>query len=69
MEVDEVRHALNQLSYNHRLVIVLRFYLDQSFDEIARTLRISPKTARSRTYRALARLRPIFNIAEVLGND
>jgi RNA polymerase sigma-70 factor (ECF subfamily) len=66
---DEVRRALNRLTYDHRLVIVLRFYLDLSFEEIGRTLRISPQTARSRTHRALARLRPIFNTPEVLGNE
>lgn len=66
---DEVRRALERLSYDHRLAIVLRFYLDLSFDEIGRTLRISPQTARSRTHRALARLRPIFNVPEVLGNE
>ena len=66
---DEVRRALDRLSYDHRLVIVLRFYLDMSFDEIGKTLRISPQTARSRTHRALARLRPIFNVPEVLSNE
>ena len=66
---DEVRRALDRLTYDHRLVIVLRFYLDLSFDEIGRTLGIAPQTARSRTHRALARLRPIFNVPEVLGND
>lgn len=66
---DEVRRALGRLSYDHRLVIVLRFYLDLSFQEIGRTLQISPQTARTRTHRALARLRPIFNTPEVLGNE
>jgi len=56
---DEVRRALGRLSYDHQVVIVLRFYLDLSFDEIGRTLRISPRTAKSRTHRALDRLRPI----------
>lgn len=66
---DEVRRALDRLTYDHRLVIVLRFYLDLSFEEIGRTLQISPQTARSRTHRALARLRPIFNTPEVLSNE
>lgn len=66
---DEVHRALARLSYDHRLAIVLRFYLDLSFEEIGNTLRISPQTARSRTHRALARLRPIFNVPEVLAND
>lgn len=50
-------------------MIVLRFYLDLSFEQIGTTLRISPQTARSRTHRALARLRPIFKVPEVLGNE
>jgi len=66
---DEVRRALSRLSYDHRLAIVLRFYLDLSFDEIASMLQISPQTARTRIYRGLAQLRPIFNTPEVLGND
>jgi RNA polymerase sigma-70 factor, ECF subfamily len=66
---DEVRRALDRLTYDHRLVIVLRFYLDLPFEEIASMLRISPQTARTRTHRALARLRPIFEIPEVLGYD
>jgi RNA polymerase sigma-70 factor (ECF subfamily) len=66
---DEVRRALGRLSYDHRVVIVLRFYLDLSFEEIGRTLSISPRTAKSRTHRALDRLRPIFSVPEVIGNE
>jgi len=36
---------------------MLRYYLDLSFDEIALTTGISSKAAKSRTYRALERLR------------
>lgn len=56
---DEVRRALRRLSYDHQVVIVLRFYLDLSFEEMGRMLCISPRTAKSRTHRALDRLRPI----------
>jgi RNA polymerase sigma factor (sigma-70 family) len=56
---DEVRRALGRLSHDHQVVIVLRFYLDLTFEEIGRTLCISPRTAKSRTHRALDRLRPI----------
>jgi len=56
---DEVRRALGRLSHDHQVVIVLRFYLDLSFQEIGRALCISPRTAKSRTQRALDRLRPI----------
>jgi RNA polymerase sigma-70 factor (ECF subfamily) len=66
---DGVRQALNQLSYDQRVVIVLRYYLDLSFGQIGTTLGISPRTAKSRTHRALARLRPMFSIPEVIGNE
>ena len=56
---DEVRRALGRLSHDHQVVIVLRFYLDLSFQEIGHALCISPRTAKSRTQRALDRLRPI----------
>jgi RNA polymerase sigma factor (sigma-70 family) len=45
------------LPYDQRLVVILRFYLDLSYEEVAQTLRISTKAAKSRTYRALERLR------------
>jgi RNA polymerase sigma factor (sigma-70 family) len=53
----DVRQALNRLPHDQRLVLVLRFYLDLSFDEIGRTLGTSAKAAKSRTYRALEQLR------------
>ena len=53
----DLRRALQRLSHDHRLVLVLRFYLDMSFEEVAKTLGISSKAAMSRTYRALERLR------------
>jgi RNA polymerase sigma-70 factor (ECF subfamily) len=65
---DGVRLALNQLTYDHRMVIVLRYYLDLSFDQMGQTLGISPRTAKSRTHRALARLRPMFNTPELIGD-
>jgi RNA polymerase sigma-70 factor, ECF subfamily len=53
-----LRAGLGRLSTDDRLVLVLRYYLDLSFDEVAATLRISPPAARVRTHRALRRLRP-----------
>jgi DNA-directed RNA polymerase specialized sigma24 family protein len=40
-----------------KLAIVLRFYLDLPFQEIARVLNVSNVAARARVYRALQRLR------------
>ncbi len=45
-----------------RLVLVLRYFLDLPFEEIATTLGISTKAARSRVERAVHRLRPIVQV-------
>jgi RNA polymerase sigma-70 factor (ECF subfamily) len=50
--------ALMRLPHDQRLAIVLRYYLDQTFEDVGRALGISPKAAQSRVHRALARLRP-----------
>lgn len=57
----ELRRGLLQLSERDRLVLVLRYYLDLPFDEVAATLHISAGAARVRASRALARLRPIVD--------
>ena len=48
--------ALQQLSVDHRVVVVARFYLDWSEQQIADTLDIRPGTVKSRLSRALERL-------------
>ena len=53
----DLRRALHRLPHDQRLVVILRYYLDLSFDEVAEVMRISTKAAKSRTYRALERLR------------
>jgi len=53
----DLRRALGRLPYDQRLVLVLRYYLDLPFEEVGRTLGISTKAAKSRTHRALERLR------------
>jgi RNA polymerase sigma factor (sigma-70 family) len=68
-DADALRQGLLQLSDRDRLVLVLRYYLDLSFDEVAATLRISATAARVRTHRALARLRPVIDIPEDLNDD
>jgi RNA polymerase sigma factor (sigma-70 family) len=55
--IADLRRALYRLPHDQRLVVILRFYLDLSFEEIAQTTGISTKAAKSRTYRALERLR------------
>lgn len=54
--VNRLDVALEQLSMNHRAVVVLRYYLDWSEREIAEALKIAPGTVKSRLSRALDRL-------------
>ena len=58
----DLRRALLRLSHDERLIVVLRYYLDMPFEEIATTLGITPKAARNRVERAVHRLRPIVQI-------
>lgn len=53
----DIRRALYRLPYDQRLVVILRYYVDLNFAEVAQVLKISTKAAKSRTYRALDRLR------------
>lgn len=62
----DLRRALNRLGYDERLVLVLRYYLDMPYDEIAGVLGISAKAARTRVERALHRMRPILQVREAL---
>jgi RNA polymerase sigma-70 factor, ECF subfamily len=52
-----LRRAIRALPHDQRLVVALRYYVDLSFEDVARVLNISTKAAKSRTYRALERLR------------
>jgi RNA polymerase sigma-70 factor (ECF subfamily) len=58
----DLRRALRRLGHDERLVLVLRYYLDMPFEEIATTLGMSPKAARTRVERAVHRLRPIMRV-------
>lgn len=62
----DLRRALRRISYDERLVLVLRYYLDMPYEEIAATLGISPKAARTRVERAIHRLRPIMRVEGAL---
>jgi RNA polymerase sigma-70 factor (ECF subfamily) len=53
----DLHRALYRLPEDQRLVLVLRYYLDLSFEEVAVVLKTTTKAAKSRTYRALERLR------------
>ena len=58
----DLRRALRRLSHDERLILVLRYYLDMRFEEIAATLGVTPKAARTRVERAIHRLRPIMQV-------
>jgi RNA polymerase sigma factor (sigma-70 family) len=63
-DVDDVaalRTALRRLRHADRLVLVLRYYMDMSYDQIGLVMDVSPQAARVRTHRALGRLRPILD--------
>jgi RNA polymerase sigma-70 factor, ECF subfamily len=54
---DSLSTALRSLSPEHREVVVLRFYLDLTVDEIAARTGARPGTVKSRLHHALRRLR------------
>lgn len=62
----DLRRALARLGHDEKLVLVLRFYLDMPYEEVAGVLGISPQAARTRVGRALHRMRPILQVREVL---
>jgi RNA polymerase sigma-70 factor, ECF subfamily len=57
IESTDLRRALYLLPYERRLAVVLRYYVDLSFEEVGQTMGVSTKAAKSRTYRALDSLR------------
>lgn len=53
-------HALGQLPAQDRAVLVLRFWEDRSVEDTASSLNLSPSAVRSRSGRALTRLRDVL---------
>lgn len=56
LEIDRVRKAIKALPPEHYQVIVLQYYDDLKVEEIARLLKISPGTVKSRLFRARQKL-------------
>jgi RNA polymerase sigma-70 factor (ECF subfamily) len=54
---DQLERGFRRLSLDHRAVIVMHYYLDQSIEDTAEALGISVGTAKSRLSRAMSRLR------------
>ena len=52
-----VRHALLEISPDHRAVLILKHYLDLSYSEIGTVLDLPERTVRSRLYEARQNLR------------
>lgn len=52
----DIATAMRRLGPDDRAALQLRFYLDLPLEEVARTLGVSTSAARSRIYRAAARL-------------
>lgn len=56
----DLRWALARLTRDQRTVIVLRHFVEHSYDEIADVLDIEPKTVKSRLYTARQKMRDIL---------
>lgn len=56
----EILAAVDSLGDKHRLVVILRYYLGQSNEEIAKTLSLPSGTVRSRLHTARQRLKEIL---------
>lgn len=61
---DAIEQAFRAMSPDHRMVLVLHFYLDLPVVEIAKRLDVPAGTARSRLHYALAALRALLEAAE-----
>lgn len=56
----DLRRALRRLPINQRLLLVLHYYLDMPFEEMAEVVGGRPEAVKSRTYRALRKLRSVL---------
>jgi RNA polymerase sigma-70 factor (ECF subfamily) len=54
----DLHRAVNRLSHDDRVVVLLRFYLDMTVEEIAVATGRRAAAVRSRLYRAVKRLQP-----------
>ena len=57
---DEVRRALSHLSDDHRRVVVLRYFVDLSTEDVAKALGVREGTVKSRLSRAFEHLREVL---------
>ncbi len=57
LDRDQLERGFSALSIDHRVVLVLRYFLDLPLESIARTLDVPIGTVNSRLHRALHRMR------------
>jgi RNA polymerase sigma-70 factor (ECF subfamily) len=63
-ERDAIARVLDDLKADERIVIVLRFFLDLSVEEIANRLGVPLGTVKSRLHRGIGHLRAAYDAAE-----
>jgi RNA polymerase sigma-70 factor (ECF subfamily) len=67
VQSEDLRLALRRLSHERRLVVVLHFYLDLPFEQVAAIVGDSVEAVKSRVYRALREMRPELEVHEGIG--
>jgi RNA polymerase sigma-70 factor (ECF subfamily) len=55
---DAISRAITRLDADHRIVVVLRYWVDLTIEEIAERLDVPPGTVKSRLHYALRSMRP-----------
>ena len=63
---EEILEAIEQLSEDHRVILMLRYYEDLSYQEIADRLRIKMGTVMSRLSRARDRLNEVLGLTSAM---
>lgn len=61
---DRLERGFRQISVEHRAVLVMRYLLDLSYEDMAESLDVSPGTVASRLSRALAAMRAALEADE-----
>jgi RNA polymerase sigma-70 factor (ECF subfamily) len=64
----DLDRALDRLSQEERVPLLLHFYMDMTFEQVGTVVGISMTAARSRIYRALDRLRTDLQTEEAIGH-
>lgn len=65
----DLRAALNQLGYDMRVVVVLRYYASMDASEVGEVLGIPAATVRTRLRRALMALRELLGGPQVMAES